>query len=365
MNRNKLKAYAPKARRDFIEAVTDRAAYYGLMKDRIEPITMQGDVAIIGGKPFPRDEAEKRKRLDVFLVHREPKVTRSGVQRLIERGRIRINAQVVKPSHIVKPGDTITMDVPQPGDLQVNGEVLALEVLHEDDAILVVNKPAGVVVHPTSGNWSGTLVNAVLAHLQNVSEGEVSLGERERAGIVHRLDKHTSGVMVVAKTNEAHRSLSAQFMTHDIVRTYEALLWGIPQEGHGKVALAIGRDTNNPKIFSPQTREPKGAITDFEVLGCFGGVASHVRLSPHTGRPHQLRVHMQSLGCPILGDSTYGGKKVCEIFRITIPRVMLHARALGFSHPQSGVFHECSTDLPRDIQEILNTFETQSLQEYS
>ncbi|MCZ6801264.1 MAG: RluA family pseudouridine synthase [Nitrospirae bacterium] len=309
---------------------------------------------------FHVTEGEKRKRLDVFLVHREPKVTRSAVQRLIERGRIRINAQVVKPSHLVKPGDTITMDVPQPGELQVNGEALALEVLYEDEAILVVNKPAGVVVHPTSGNWSGTLVNAVLAHLQNVSEGEASIERRDRVGIVHRLDKHTSGVMVVAKTNEAHRSLSAQFMTHDIARTYEALLWGIPQEGHGKVALAIGRDTNNPKIFSTQTREPKAAITDFEVLGCFGDVASHVSLTPHTGRPHQLRVHMQSLGCPILGDSTYGGKKVCEIIGITIPRVMLHASSLGFHHPTSVKFQKFSIGFSADINAVLRSFSCKS-----
>jgi 23S rRNA pseudouridine1911/1915/1917 synthase len=303
---------------------------------------------------FHVTEGEKRKRLDVFLVHREPKVTRSGVQRLIECGRIRINSQVVKPSQIVKPGDTITMDVPQPGRLQVNGEKFFLEVLHEDEAILVVNKPAGIVVHPTSGNWSGTLVNGVLDYLQSTEKKLSRIGGRDRVGIVHRLDKNTSGVMVVAKTNEAHRRLSSQFMTHDISRTYEALIWGVPPESHGKVTLAIGRDTSNPKIFSEQTCDPKDAITEYEVLNCFENRASYVKLFPRTGRPHQLRVHMLSLGCPILGDSTYGGKKVCEIDGFQIPRVMLHASSLGFQHPTSGKFQKYTLGFPADIKDVFS-----------
>ena len=157
---------------------------------------------------------ETPKRLDVFLRYREPEISRSGLQRLIEYGRIRLNDQMVKPSHKIKPGDRITMETPQPGPLIVNGEMIQLEILFEDDVLLVLNKPARIVVHPSSGHWSGTLMNALLSHFQTSQDSSVTMEAKVRPGLVHRLDKDTSGVMVVAKTDSAHRALAAQFEQH-------------------------------------------------------------------------------------------------------------------------------------------------------
>jgi 23S rRNA pseudouridine1911/1915/1917 synthase len=295
---------------------------------------------------------ETRKRLDQFLVHRERDMSRSGLQRLIELGRIRVNAQVVKPSHTIKPGDHITMDTPQPGPLLVNGEAVPLEILHEDEALLVLNKPAGVVVHPASGNWSGTLVNALLAHFQRPGESTATNEAKRPPGLVHRLDKDTSGVMVIAKTDHAHRALAEQFAKHSIIRIYEALVWGVPPHDQGVIELPIGRDRGEGKTVSSNTAQPQRAVTEYRVVQTVGPLASQVVLSPRTGRTHQLRVHLASLGCPILGDETYGDQKVCRVKEIDIPRVMLHARTLGFLHPLSGKFQEYSVSLPSDMQGI-------------
>ncbi len=300
---------------------------------------------------------ETPKRLDVFLVHREPDISRSGLQRLIELGRIRINDQVVKPSQKIKPGDRIRMDVPKPGPLELKGEAIPLEILYEDDVLLVLNKPAGIVVHPAPGNWSGTLVNALLHHFQT-SGGTVStVGGKERPGLVHRLDKETSGVMVIAKTDQAHRALAAQFKQHTITRGYEALIWGVPKKGHGLIELAIGRDTKERKKFSSRTARPRDSVTEYRVTHRFGKLASHVLLSPRTGRTHQLRVHLASLGHPILGDPTYGGRRVSHMEEIEIPRVMLHARTLGFQHPLSAIVQEFTVDPPSDMQAVYRALE--------
>jgi 23S rRNA pseudouridine1911/1915/1917 synthase len=295
---------------------------------------------------------EQPKRLDVFLVNREPKLSRSAIQRLIEQGRVKINGQVVRPSQKIKPGDVIAFDIPKAEPLELKGESIALEILHEDDALLVLNKPADLVVHPAPGHWSGTLVNALLYHFQ-MSGGTVStIGGRERPGLVHRLDKDTSGVMVIAKTDEAHRSLAGQFKHHTITRVYEALVWGVPKKGHSVIELAIGRDTKERKKFSARTARPKESVTEYKVERRFGKVAAHVLLYPRTGRTHQLRVHLTSLGHPILGDQTYGGKKVSSLAGIEIPRVMLHARTLGFHHPITGELCEYTTPSPPDMAEV-------------
>ncbi|MDT3779763.1 RluA family pseudouridine synthase [Nitrospira sp. MA-1] len=295
---------------------------------------------------------EARKRLDQFLVNRERDISRSRLQRLIELGRIRVNDRMVKPSHTIQPGDHITMDVPQPGPLLVNGKAMPLEILHEDEALLVMNKPAGVVVHPTSGNWVGTVLNALLAHFPNHGDTEMSNGNPTLPGLVHRLDKDTSGVMVVAKTDHAHRMLAAQFEAHSIDRTYEALVWGAPRNEQGVIELPIGRDRGEPKKVSSKTAHPQRAITEYRTVRKLGDLASQVTLAPRTGRTHQLRVHLTSLGCPILGDETYGGQHVCRVAETDIPRVMLHARTLGFQHPVSGILQEYSVDLPLDMQGI-------------
>lgn len=300
---------------------------------------------------------EQPKRLDVFLVNRERDISRSALQRLIELGRIRINDQVVKASQKIKPGDKITMDVPKPEPLELKGEAIPLEVLFEDEHLLVLNKPAGIVVHPAPGNWTGTLVNALLHHFQT-SGGTVStIGGKERPGLVHRLDKETSGVMVIAKTDQAHRALAAQFKHHTIIRVYEALIWGVPKKGHGLIELAIGRDTKERKKFSARTTSPKESVTEYKVDQRYGKVAAHVLLYPRTGRTHQLRVHLASLGHAILGDPTYGGRKVCAIDHIEIPRVMLHARTLGFQHPTTGELQEFTRPFPPDMAEVIHALE--------
>ena len=298
-------------------------------------------------------EGEAPKRLDVFLCHREPNISRSALQRLIVHGRIRLNARTVKPNQKIKPGDHITMETPQPGPLMSKGETVPLEILYEDDVVLVLNKPPGIVAHPAPGNWSGTLINALLLHFQP-SEKLVSRceGKAPWPGLVHRLDKDTSGAMVVAKTEQAHRALAAQFERHTILRTYEALIWGMPEHDHGVIEQAIGRDTKNGKICSSHTKEPKHSATAYQTTHRFGSLASQVFLHPRTGRTHQLRVHMASLGCPILGDPAYGGEKVCRVGDMNIPRVMLHARTLGFQHPSLGVFQEYTVSLPSDMQAL-------------
>jgi 23S rRNA pseudouridine1911/1915/1917 synthase len=300
---------------------------------------------------------EQPKRLDVFLVNRERDISRSALQRLIELGRIRINDQTVKPSQKIRPGDKITMDVPKPEPLELKGEAIPLEVLFEDSHLLVLNKPAGIVVHPAPGNWTGTLVNALLHHFQT-SGGTVStIGGKERPGLVHRLDKETSGVMVIAKTDQAHRHLAAQFKHHTITRVYEALIFGVPKKGHGLIELAIGRDSKERKKFSSRTSRPKESVTEYRVERRFGRSAAHVLLYPRTGRTHQLRVHLTSLGHPILGDPTYGGRKVCAIDEIEVPRVMLHARTLGFQHPATGEHQEYLRPSPPDMDEVMQALD--------
>lgn len=292
---------------------------------------------------------EQPKRLDVFLVNRERAISRSALQRLIELGRIRVNNAAVKPSHKIKPGDTITMDIPKPEPLELKGEAIPLEVLYEDEAVLVLNKPAGIVVHPAPGNWTGTLVNALLHHF-DASGGTLStVGGKERPGLVHRLDKETSGIMVVAKTDHAHRHLAAQFQRHTITRVYEALVWGVPKKNRGVITLAIGRDVKERKKISSRTSRPKESITEYRIERRFGNLAAHLLLYPQTGRTHQLRVHLQSLGHPILGDQTYGGAKVKMIGPLAVPRVMLHARTLGFHHPLTGDLREFTRGYPTDM----------------
>ncbi|MEX0828749.1 MAG: RluA family pseudouridine synthase [Nitrospirales bacterium] len=304
---------------------------------------------------------ESPKRLDHFLANREPYYSRTALQRLIEDGHITVNQQVVKASHKVKPGERILLVVPRPEPLDIQAEPIPLHILHEDDVLLVLNKPAGLVVHPAPGHWTGTMVNALLHHMQS-GEGHLSsIGGRERPGLVHRLDKETTGVLVVAKTDHAHQQLSAQFKSHTISRLYEALVWGSPKTREGRIDLAIGRDTKDRKTFSARTTRPKESLTTFKILERFGKIAAHVALTPGTGRTHQLRVHLKAIDCPILGDQTYGGKKVMEIGGIDIPRVMLHAKVLGFVHPLTDRFMMFSAPLPEDMEAVGRELTTQGV----
>ncbi len=295
---------------------------------------------------------ENPKRLDHFLANRDPNYSRTALQRLIEEGHITVDGQIVKPSHKVKPGERIRLVVPRPEPLDIRPEPIPLHILYEDEALLVLNKPAGLVVHPAPGHWTGTMVNALLHHMQS-GEGHLSsIGGRERPGLVHRLDKETTGVLVVAKTDHAHQHLSAQFKGHTISRQYEALIWQSPKTREGRIDLAIGRDTKDRKTFSSRTTRPKESLTTYKILEKFGSTAAYIALTPGTGRTHQLRVHLKAIACPILGDHTYGGKKVMEIGGIEIPRVMLHAKVLGFTHPLTNQMVMFSAPLPEDMAHV-------------
>jgi 23S rRNA pseudouridine1911/1915/1917 synthase len=296
---------------------------------------------------------ESPKRIDVFLANREPDLSRSALRRLIDQGRITVNEQPVKPSYKIRPGDRILVDGPKPEPAELQPEPIPLDILYEDEALVVLNKPAGLVVHPAPGHWSGTLVNALLHHFGTPGSSLSTVGGKERPGLVHRLDKETSGVMVVAKTDQAHRALAAQFKHHTITRVYEALAWGAIKKNEGLIELAIGRDTKERKKFSARTAKPKASATQFRVLARLGRLATRVELRPRTGRTHQIRVHLASLGHPVLGDSTYGGRKARAVEALEVPRVMLHARTLGFLHPIGGQPMEWSAPLPPDMAAIL------------
>ena len=296
---------------------------------------------------------ETTKRLDQFLTNRESYFSRTALQRLILDGHITISGHPVKPSHKIKPGDRILIIVPRPEPLEIGPEPIPLDIIFEDESLLVLNKPAGLVVHPAPGHWSGTLVNALLHHM-TTHQGSLSvIGGKERPGLVHRLDKDTTGILVVAKTDHAHRSLANQFKKHSITRVYEALIWGKPKTGEGSIDLSIGRDTKDRKKFSSRTTRPKESFTKYRVIQRFGKAASQVELVPGTGRTHQLRVHLTAIGCPILGDQTYGGKKVMSVESIIIPRVMLHAKTLGFIHPGHQKEMEFTAPLPLDMSAVV------------
>ncbi len=297
---------------------------------------------------------ESAKRLDHFLANRDPYFSRTALQRLILDGHITVDDQVIKPSHKIKPGDRIILKVPRPEPLEIEPEAIPIEVLYEDDALLVVNKQAGLVVHPAPGHWNGTLVNALLHHMMVNSGGLSVIGGRERPGLVHRLDKDTTGVLVIAKDDHTHRSLAAQFKTHSITRVYEAIVWGKPKTNQGRIELAIGRDSKDRKKFSARTTRPKDSLTFYRVIERFGKFASHLELIPGTGRTHQLRVHLNFLNCPILGDMTYGGKKVVEVEAVVVPRVMLHAKVLGFIHPVTEKELILQAPIPADIVDVID-----------
>jgi 23S rRNA pseudouridine1911/1915/1917 synthase len=314
--------------------------------------TMRTELVITSG--------EARKRLDVFLANREPTLSRSALQRFITDGRVTVNGSVVKASHKIKPGDTVVLEIPRAEPLALTPEAIPLEILYEDHEVLVLNKPAGLVVHPAPGHWSGTLVNGLLFHF-GATGGLSTIGGKERPGLVHRLDKDTSGVMVVAKTDHTHRALSAQFKQHTITREYEALSWGVPKKPDGQIRLAIGRDVRERKKFSARTARPKESATGYRVVERFAKIASRVALRPLTGRTHQIRVHLTALGHPILGDPTYGGRKVMALRDIRIPRVMLHAKTLGFTHPGIGTYLEFTVPPPQDMDAVIEQLRLSAL----
>jgi 23S rRNA pseudouridine1911/1915/1917 synthase len=305
-------------------------------------------------KSFVVDTAHWGQRLDVFLAKAGLPISRSRIKQLILRQGVKVNQQPVKPNYRLKADDRVELVLPEPEPDEALPEAIPLDIVYEDPSLIVVNKPPGMVVHPAAGNYHHTLVNALLAHCDSLS----GIGGPLRPGIVHRLDKNTSGLLVVAKTDEAHLNLVRQIAQRHINRTYWGLAAGELGLSHGEIEVPIGRHVVDRKKISPFTRRGKPARTSFLVLEHFPG-ASLLKLKLHTGRTHQIRVHLSHIGHPILGDRVYKGNAKLSIKldrgqrTITIPRQMLHAKLLGFSHPRSGKYLEFETPLPEDMQEII------------
>ncbi|MFH1691604.1 MAG: RluA family pseudouridine synthase [Candidatus Omnitrophota bacterium] len=287
------------------------------------------------------DEQKARLRLDVFLKGLEPECSRMQIQDLILSGGATVNGAGIKPHYKLKIGDQVEWSVAQKSPCRLNPEDIPITIIFEDADIIVLDKPSGLVVHPGAGNLEHTLVNALLFHTKNLSN--IS---QERPGIVHRLDKDTSGVMVVAKNNHSHLELARQFKKHSIERRYIALVSGVIEFDEGIIDVPLKRHIlDRKKIAVSFTEEAKSAHTFYKVLKRFSDKTA-VALYPKTGRTHQLRVHLAYLGHPILGDMTYGKAK-------NFVRLALHAKDLGFYHPSTGELVRFKSPLPKEMKEVL------------
>lgn len=302
---------------------------------------------------------ERPKRLDHFVTHAIENLSRSRAQQLVSENMVSVNGKFVAKSYMIRPGDRIEVILPLPEKVEAQAEDIPIRVIYEDDDILVVNKSAGMVVHPAYANYTGTLVNALLHHVQDLSgiNGEL------RPGIVHRIDKDTSGLLLVAKHDRAHRHLSKLFKDHNIEREYWAMVWGKPKKKKDTIETLIGRSAKDRKKFAV-TKEGKNAITHYELITAYESV-SLIRCRLETGRTHQIRVHMNYIGHPILGDKTYGGdnpnlaggekkkKQHAENILALIPRQALHAKTLGFIHPTTKKMMRFDSELPDDFNAVL------------
>ena len=318
---------------------------------------------------FVADKGQTPLRIDKFLMTKIANASRNKIQDGIESGFVTVNDEVVKANYKVKPLDVITVSMDEPPrDTEIIPQNIPLDIVYEDDELLVVNKPAGMVVHPAHGNWDGTLVNALVYHFQNLPthrNGEI------RPGLVHRIDKDTSGLLVVAKTDQAMTHLAKQFFDHSIERTYAALVWGEPKQDEGTIEGNIGRSLKDRKIMAifPDGSQGKEAVTHYKVLRKIRYV-SLVQCNLETGRTHQIRVHLKSIGNILFNDETYGGNKVLRgtvfskyekfvenCFKIC-PRQALHAKSLGFIHPKTGEFMQFDTELPVEMVQVMEKWES-------
>ncbi|MBS6367573.1 MAG: RluA family pseudouridine synthase [Clostridiales bacterium] len=284
-------------------------------------------------------------RVDVLLARLLPDLTRSGAQKLLEDGRVTKGGQAVRKNYKTAPADTFEVDLPPVQEIDLQPEDIPLDVAYEDDDLIVVNKPKGLVVHPAPGHWSGTLVNALLYHCQGSLSG---INGELRPGIVHRIDKDTSGLLIAAKNDFAHQALAAQLQDHTLCRTYEAIACGNFRDDCGTVDAPIGRHPTDRKRMAVTDKNSRPAVTHYAVLARFPGY-THLQLQLETGRTHQIRVHLAHLGHPILGDAVYGHKKP-ELGQDT---QCLHARALSFRHPRTGQEVTVRCDLPAYFEAVL------------
>lgn len=305
-------------------------------------------------------------RLDKYIVMFVENATRNKVQEAIKEGFVLVNGSSQKASYKVQAGDRIDITLPKPPPPEAVPEEIPLQIVYEDDDLLIVNKEAGMVVHPAFGNWNGTLVNGLLHYINDLPEVDE---ENIRPGIVHRLDKDTSGLLVVAKNETTHAKLSALFAKHDIERSYWAIVWGIP-EAEGTIEGNIGRSPRDRRLMTVLD-EPNGkhAVTHYKVIEYFDHL-SLVEVRLETGRTHQIRVHFANIGHPVFGDTTYGGnhvrfgsntghrKVMFENLFKRLGRQCLHAKTLGFVHPETGEWARFDSELPGDFRNVLNKLRT-------
>lgn len=306
-------------------------------------------------------DSKKPERLDTYLTNHIENVTRTKIQEAIKAGLVTVNNKPTKANYIVKPSDEILVIQPiAPRPEEIEPENIPLDIIYEDENLLIVNKPAGMVAHPAYANYTGTLVNALLHYTNRLSK----LNENFRVGIVHRIDKDTSGLLVIAKDDYTHAKLAEQFAKHSIEREYYAVCWGKFSESKGQIATKITRSKSDRKKFTISHSEGKDAITFYEVIEEFE-FTSMIKLKLKTGRTHQIRVHLSGIGKPIFGDRTYGGDKI--VYGSDLPqmkarinnllkimkRQALHAKTLGFIHPISNQFVKFDSELPEDFQDLL------------
>jgi 23S rRNA pseudouridine1911/1915/1917 synthase len=330
----------------------------------------QDDDALFEHYRIVADKGQSLLRIDKFLCDRLPNASRSKIQDAIHNGFILVNNQPIKPNYKVHPLDVITVSLPEPprsGELKP--ENIPLNIVFEDEHVLVLNKEPGMVVHPGYNNWEGTLVNALVYHFQQLPEMQ---GNEGRPGLVHRIDKDTSGLMVIAKTEVAMMSLARQFFHHTIERTYYALVWGEPKEPKGTINAPLGRSPKDRRItmvyegdMAPYGRH---AVTHYEVIQSLRYI-SLLKCRLETGRTHQIRAHMKYLGHPLFNDATYGGDQILKgtpfsKYRAFVencfslmPRQALHAKSLGFEHPVSKQYMQFDSELPADFRAVLEKWE--------
>ncbi len=317
---------------------------------------------------FTVDQGQSQLRIDKFLSNRINSISRSKIQASAEAGNILVNNVPVKANYTVKPNDEIRIVMEYPRrELKIIPEEIPLDILFEDKHLIVLNKPAGLVVHPGHGNYSGTLVNALAWYYKDLP---MFRSEDPRPGLIHRIDKDTSGLMVVAKTEKAKVKLALQFFEKSTERRYQALVWGIPKEQEGTVTGNIGRSLKNRQVFTvfPEGDFGKHAVTHYSVLKTIGYV-SLVECRLETGRTHQIRVHMKYINHPLFNDSTYGGNQILRGTTFTkykqfvqncfklLPRQALHAKTLGFIHPESGENMVFDSELPEDMATVIKKWE--------
>lgn len=289
-------------------------------------------------------DEEDNIRLDYYLSQELDEVSRTYIQRIIKDRLVEVNGLLKKPSYLVKEGDKIILNLPKPKVLDIIAENIPLDIIYEDEDIVIVNKPQDMVVHPAPGNYTGTMVNALLYHIDNLS----SINGIIRPGIIHRLDKDTSGLLVVAKNNNAHRFISDQLKDRTVYKEYIALVHGIVKEDKGKINASIGRDPKNRKKMAVISTNSKEAITHFEVLNRYEKYTL-VKVLLETGRTHQIRVHFSYKNHWIIGDPLYSKGKN----EFNLDKQLLHARKLGFIHPTTNQYIEFESEIPEGFREII------------